>query len=101
MLALVVMTFGLGVIGAPPAQAHFERGANCHIERVSANGTVTFRITNRLFDWAHIYCGLRFSDGAPGYYRIDVGPRRYVTRREHYNGFWDWVKIVHVHVTPF
>ena len=60
-----VMMFGL-VGAAAPAQAHFQSGGNCHILRVSANGTITFRITNRLNDWAQIYCGLRFNDGETG-----------------------------------
>jgi hypothetical protein len=93
-----VMMFGL-LGAAAPAQAHFVAGGNCHILRVSANGTVTFRITNRLYDPAQIYCGLRFNDGDTGYYRTNVRPRDQVIRRWNYGGSWTTVRIVHVHVT--
>lgn len=86
-------------ITAVPAQAHIERGGNCHIDNVSATGTVTFRITNRLYDRANIYCGLRFNDGTTGYYQTNVPARRWITRRWHYNGPWTTVRINHVHIT--
>jgi len=105
---LIVLAVLLSVVAGgfwfatAPAKAHFQPGGNCHIERVSANGTITFRLTNRTNHWVNIYCGLRFNSGALGYYTADMQPRWQITRRWNYGGarFGDWttVWIVHVHV---
>jgi hypothetical protein len=95
---VLMSMLGGSTLTAPAAQAHFEVGGNCHINNVSNTGTVTFRITNRLYDPAHIYCGLRFNDGTTGYYQTNVPARRWITRRWHYNGPWTTVRINHVHV---
>lgn len=81
-----------------PAQAHFEHGVNCHIENVTNRGTVTFRITNRLYDAARVECLVRFSTGSNGYYRTNVPARRQIVRRWTYGGPWEWVKITHAHI---
>jgi hypothetical protein len=95
----VLMTLGLGtVMTAPGAQADFERGANCHIEQVTSNGRVTFRISNRLYDPARIECLVRFSTGTEGYYRTYVPARTQVIRRWTYGGPWEWLRITHVHI---
>jgi hypothetical protein len=91
----------LGVAGAP-AQAHFERGGNCHINEVRGNGGVELRISNRATDDHYVECVLKTWGGNDGasYWSVErwVIARHYRIVNVRLPGSWEWVKVTHVHV---
>jgi hypothetical protein len=86
---------------APAASAHFERGANCHIERVRQNGNVRIRLSNRASTAATIECGLKTYGGTARtrqwYVSKYIAGRHYVTRKWFFPGNWASIRINHVH----
>lgn len=92
--ALVLASFA----PAQVASAHFEYGANCHIESVQANGTVVVRLTNRTYTAAYVYCGLRTNYGQFRWTYRWLPGRTWGIARRWIPGNWTRVWITHVHL---
>lgn len=102
----VVLSLSLlwGMLGAAPAaQAHFQQGANCHMDSIKADGTIAFRLSNRSYKYAEkIQCIVKFN-GSPFYGKATawVTPRHYVIVRKTFLGSWDRVWVIHIHVLAY
>ena len=100
--ALVISLTALSFATAAPipAQAHFERGGNCHFEDIRANGTIVMRITNRTGRNFRVTCVLNFNVGRNGYMYANLEAHTWQIVRHRFFGQWTRVNITHIHLTP-
>ena len=100
--ALVISLTALSFATAAPipAQAHFERGGNCHSEDIRANGTIVMRITNRTRRNFRVTCVLNFNVGRNGYMYANLEARTWQIVRHRFFGQRTRVNITHIHLTP-
>jgi hypothetical protein len=99
LLVVVMLAVALVLPIGAPAQAHFERGGNCHFENISARGVITMRFTNRTYLAQRVRCILDFDRGRNGYMWANVAPRSWRIGRHRFYGSWQTVEIIHVHLT--
>jgi hypothetical protein len=102
LIASVLLAGALVLAPAQNASAHFEWGANCHIETVRQSGAIQLKLTNRTYQAAYVQCGLlTYGGGAyPKQHWVTrwMPPRWYRYVWVTYSGPWQYVKINHVHL---